>query len=177
MTETDVETVTGEVTQVIPPEEQSRFALNDRTRALAADGDLTTLDTRERSSGVRLKVKRFVEWLQNPTGTVDGVYHAVFEDSPPEGSEISVTLEPLAPDLWEATEYHELKSDGGLTESCPECDGAGEFVEVERDGRIEAVKGVTAMNRIRDGGWTYHGVRECTKCKGYGHVDARTGEI
>lgn len=71
-----------------------------------------------------------------------------------------------------------VSTDGsGLTKACPECDGAGEFVEVERDGRVEAVKGVTAMDRIQNGDWTYHGERECTNCSGYGHVDARTGEI
>lgn len=68
-------------------------------------------------------------------------------------------------------------TDGGLTEACPRCDGAGEFVEVERNGSVEAVKGVEALDRIRDGDWNYHGERECGNCSGYGRVDARTGEI
>lgn len=78
-----------------------------------------------------------------------------------------------------------VSADGGfkesrpttLTTACPECDGAGEFVEVERDGKVEAVKGFEALKRTRDGDWTYHGERECKNCHGYGHVDANTGEI
>lgn len=64
----------------------------------------------------------------------------------------------------------------GLTKPCPDCDGAGEFVEVEREGRVEAVKGRVALKRLRNG-WNYHGERECRNCAGYGKVDARTGEI
>lgn len=174
----DTKTMTVVVSQVIPPEEQSGYALNDRTRALAADKYLTTLDGRDPAPGVRGRVSRFLEWVRDPMGTVEDVHHAVFEERPPEGEKISVTLEPLAPDLWEATEFQRVMTDGrGLTKNCPDCSGSGEFVEVERDGRVEAVRGVEAMERIRDGDWTYDGVRECANCAGYGHVDARTGEV
>jgi DnaJ-class molecular chaperone len=64
-----------------------------------------------------------------------------------------------------------------LTKNCPECHGAGELVEIERDGRVRTATGTEAMKAIENTRWSYSGVRECRNCAGYGHVDSRTGEI
>jgi hypothetical protein len=68
-------------------------------------------------------------------------------------------------------------TDGGLTKPCPDCKGSGEFVVLQKDGEEITVTGREAWGKYRNGEWEYEGVRECSNCVGYGHVDARTGEI
>lgn len=116
MTEPELETVTCKVSQIIPPDEQINYALNDRTRALAGGNHLATLDARDGPNGIRERLSMILDWIRDPRDTGDDVYNVVFEGEPPkEGEEIAITLERIAPDLWAARGYSvmDVRTDGG----------------------------------------------------------------
>jgi len=64
------------------------------------------------------------------------------------------------------------------TVECSTCGGGGERVVLrrERDGREEVVRGVEALKKLRSGGWTHEGVRECPRCNGFGRRNAAEEE-
>jgi hypothetical protein len=90
----DVVEVTGELTQVIPPEEKSRY-VGPAVREHTEGEYIATLDTRGRL-GVREKVETFLGWLSEPSQLTDGVYHVTFPDSEPtEGERVTVRMEAV----------------------------------------------------------------------------------